>query len=344
VNSLIPHFPFLDGGGVDAVYNYVLGRYPTHAQHLFLRNNGNDPWLTNGVCAFTPPDYRKKTLLVYACCHGAQLCEYWLNHSSTRYIRDNFNIIFWQNYRTQGDAHYMPGQASRLSLLPDEYRELFIASFRKADVVVTHPAYGGTEFDPNHLISSYAKPSVTHIIKFHSPSFGALWPVCLYGDDWCKDLLVSGLSADQIKERLANGELHCNLSARFAQALTRMRHKDTLVDVGISRFFSAHFRTHRMFVTFNHPSFHLMASQALRIEESLAGQHPGIIHSLSPTEEAYCLALPWNSCNFQPVWPDHRISNRELGLRYTDSYPDTTGTFYGGQIERCAAEVIKAQQ
>lgn len=337
MNSLNEHFPFLGGHEVDNIYTSLTGRLPRHSQHMWIRNNGNDRWLTNGVCAFTPFDTDKKTLLVYACCHGAQLCEYWLNHSFTQHIRERYNIIFWQNYRAQGDAHYQPGQTHSVANLPEEYRELFIASFRSADVIVTHPAYGGTEFSPEFLMASYSNPDV-HVIRFHSPSFGALWPVCLFGDDWAKDLLRSGVSAHSLKALIRTGETHACLTKRFEKAMDRLHAKDRLVDVGIEGFFSRHWRTHRMFVTFNHPSFHLMAAQAQAIEKAVVCADPGFFPWLSPDDEQACLRLPWNACNFQPVWPDHAIATRELGLRYSDSYPDTDH-FYEKEIDRCASAV-----
>lgn len=327
-------FPFLDEPKVEALYRFFLDRSPTHAEHLWMRNNCNDSWLTNGVMAFQWPwDATKPVLLIYACCHGAQLCKYWLEFSQSGYVRGRYNLVFIQNYRVQGDAHYLASTGESIknpATLPDEYRELFLAVWRKAELVITHPAYGGTAFDPGSLFSNLGAKHA-RMLKFHSPSFGALWPVCLYGDDWVKKLLRGGMLAEEIKEVLAKGHTNADLPSRFTRAYGRLLLKDTYVDTPIAGFFETFCRRHRMFVTFNHPSFHLMGLQAMQLEARLAGK-------TIACDPAHILALPWNACNFQPVWPDHQVTHTHLRLVYPMGYSDTVG-FYDNEIDRCAREV-----
>jgi hypothetical protein len=145
-------------------------------------------------------------------------------------------------------------------------------------------------------------------------------------------LLRHGIKADEIKKSLELGRTSCDLPARFQLAVDRLSIKDSFVHTKIAPFFLEHYRRRRMFITFNHPSFTLMAMQGAQIEEMLG--------TASRDKEEHCLGLPWNACGFVPVWPDHKAVTRGLRLEYPDYFPDTDG-FYNSEIDRCALEVSR---
>jgi hypothetical protein len=336
MHILNPYFPPITADQADGLYEFFLNRCPSIDEQRWLTENANDNrWITNGVMAFSAPwDPNKKTLFLYTCCHGAQLMSFWLKYSTSQHITQTYNLCLAQNYRAQGDKNYSTGKPpGNVAGIPDTHRDIFLALFRKADVVITHPAYGGSDFSPESLIAM-TQPNV-RVIKFHSPSFAALWPVCFFGDAWAKELLRKGATPDAIIRQLRDGSVNCQLQARWEVAFDRLVRKDKIVDIDIARFFKRHWQRHRMFTTFNHPTFTLMGYQALRLEhivEGRDGKEVGIL------DYAMILGLPWDCCQMRPLWPDHPQVRRELGVRYPDFIGDTEG-FYAKEIWRCWDEV-----
>lgn len=333
-------FPPLNDGMIARICAGLLGRLPRPDELEWLKKNANDSWLVNGVMGFSQPWYDGRPLmLVYSCCHAAQLLTYWFAFSTSYYIFNHYNVVYLSNYRSMQDAHYgaPPGEKRDLASLPASYSEIFTALWRRADLIIHHPAYGDTEFSPGHLLEKFKDNSFQRI-SFHSPSFGALWPLCIFGDDWAKNELRRGVSADDLIAQLDKGTANCHLQERWAAAFERMQRKDRQVDIEIADFFEKHWREHRMFITVNHPSFTLMASQAMKIEAALLHRlRPGSVQ-LNKGQEDFLLQLPYNACNFQPVWPDHYLTAKELPTNYREHVGDTNH-FYADEVRRCAKEV-----
>lgn len=332
----------------EQIYRYFLGRPPSEEENSWLLSNANDPWPTNGVMCFSQPwDNTKATLLVYACCHGWQLLHYWANHGNN-YIRNAFNVVLVQNYRVMGDANYQ-GQASGqpradkiMEPIPHVYSDLFRAMCSKASWVVYHPAYDGTIFDPENLFEwPVGYDNEQRTVSFHSPSFAAFWPVSHFGDEHILHYLrTKEYSPKQLKSALRSGSLFCNYDVRFELGRSRLYSKDSRVKCGIAEFFLKYWTTHRMFLAFNHPSYHLMAYQGAKLCNYIERGECSIHHDA----EQFVLDLGDNEARL-PAWPDHKSTWKHFPFQFPMKYRvEEADAFYSHWIDDLQQKVTKENE
>ena len=286
---------------VATVFRDCTGRMPTTEEFDWLKTNSNCESPTSGWFGIAP-DWTpgKKLFVIYCACHSIPMIIFWKRWS---HLLSQYNWIAVFGYQLKAG-------------LPDALGSMFLNMFERADVVVYTPMFRNQEFDPFTLRKKYERPG--HFwVGFHSPSFEALWPICLgFGDEHIRELLRAGVSRDEIKRRISACTLDCHLPQRFTESVVRLRAKDDEVEIGFADFFLRRYKNHRMFFTHNHPSFSLVAYLCMRIEKSIAG----VPTELTPLEENFCLhGLPLNPSEMLPLLPDHPIVRNELGIAFADS-------------------------
>jgi hypothetical protein len=251
-----------------------------------------------------PFDCHKKTLVVYACCHGAQLVDYWNRFYPDRNLGDRFNVAWINNYAWRRDGRTSPH-------LVDNCGWLLMDLIRRADYFIWHPGYAGTEFDPRHMRRSWC-PSARSI-PFHSPSFEALWGISEYfGERPVAEAVARGLDMRACAAAWLSGILKTHLVDRFDAAVERLHNKDRDVDVGISDFFEDHCTDRRLFLTTNHPNTPLIGCLGQRIMR--------IVLNSAFEDCRHSLELPDNAIGLDE-WPDCGYAHRDLGLRYPLNVP-----------------------
>jgi hypothetical protein len=301
-----------DFGPIDPgwLFSYFAGVIPDAKKIKWSRTEVN-AGVSGSLMINRPFDEKKPLLVVYACCHGAQLVHY-LNC----YGPGGFNVAWISNYRWRGS-----GLQSQLDSPLDS--GLFSGIVQKATHLVYHPAYPGTSFDPSTF-------PVESKVSFHSPSFEALWGISEFFGEWpVMGMLSEGLSVKQAQERWKNREMKTYLDLRFDLACRRLLRKDDLVQVKLTDYFLRHFRHRRLFLTTNHPNFPIIAWIGQNVLARLFGL---------PIKEDETLAVPDNPIGLD-YWPDCWYACHDSALE-PFSFPPAYGDLaehdrhYLGIIER----------
>lgn len=292
-------------------FQYMTDRWPTDGEFKWFDSVTNLPHSPASVLFGVSPEFNlaRPTVIFYSACHSIQILHWLYNWSKTGFIRDvNWLVLF----AVQLDRDFEAGKP-----LPP-YFPMMEMALSKADQVVYTPMFRSAPLDPR-VIKSRVAPD-KQWISFHAPSFAALWPVCLHwGDEHVRRALEMGFPPYVIKQGIRDATFPCRMVQRWEEDFDRMLAKDEEVEVRICDFFKKFWRNKRMFLTFNHPSYHLVSHLSQKIEKKLLG-YAAVTTS---TEDQFSLdAVPENDCGFFPVWPDHDIASNELGVAYATFHPD----------------------
>lgn len=307
-----------------AAFEFLAGHRPNDSQYRwFVSYVNRAPPSTDSVFLCVDPAFHpsRKTVVFYSTCHLVPIMHYL--HVHARYLR--IHDVNWVCVLATNWAH--PFRKTHTLPL---YFWLLENACRRADYIVYSPMFRGTDADPMRLRADTATPH-QRWIGFHAPSFGALWPLChKWGDEQVAERLSRGESAEAIKTEIRNGSIFCDLKRRWQHDFERLLWKDDEVVAKIVPFFERNWKTHRLFLSLNHPSYHLASCLAMQIEKALVGHAPALL----PWEEHFCLyGVPLNPCGMLPVLPDHPAVVRELGISYPQDFPDVD-RYYEGVVDQ----------
>lgn len=300
--------PLWNFGPVDPgwLFNTFCGRSPTRGECIWTDREVN-VGTAGSLMINRPWDARKGLLVIYACCHGAQLLH-WLNRYGPPDLA-TFNVAWVSNYKFR--------EAVQPDFAPARWGVL-----RRASRLVYHPAYIGSLFDPERF-------GVNTKVSFHSPSFEPLWAVSEYYGEWpVLGMIAEGLTLAEAQECWRLRKMETYLGQRVELARRRLARKDAAVQVKIADFFWTHYQTTRLFLTTSHPAFPLIGYIGQRVCQELFG---------TPLDEAGASLLPSNPLGLDS-WPDCWYARHHEALR-PFGYPPEYGTNYEAHYESLIARI-----
>lgn len=253
---------------------------------------------------------RKPTIAVYTSCHANQLRDY---------------LNAWRPDITETHhVHYILTHQLQLDYKEDHARILH-GIFADADYIFCNwlaiDKFGW--FATENLIG--AKKATVRLVTFVPPCFSAFWPVAeFFGEDPVHKYLDKGYSVDEIIEIYKNGQFDPLFNQRFSSQIEGLRLRERERDVKLSDFILRNYKTHKIFFTTNHPSFHVIGYFAEALLHKAGFEARSEFHSL---------ALPVNGGHMGNHWPE---TDYEF-THYRFTYPKTL------QGERGGAEVYYPQ-
>lgn len=135
------------------------------------------------------------------------------------------------------------------------------------------------------------------LCSFVPPSCACWWPVTEhYGEEPVQMAIDEGLKVEEIVALYKAGTLDWKFQYRFQTQIDGLRHRERLRDVQLSAYVMRHYKMHRMFFTYNHPSFHVIAYLTDECLGHLGFKQLGEDHSL---------AVGQNEAKMGNHYPDH---------------------------------------
>jgi len=240
-------------------------------------------------------------------------------------------------------AHYRPDVVERyypviildfalvLSVIRDKRFPvpLFVeAAWRKADAVLFTPigeSYG--PFSSEHLLRMVKPDCKT--VAFTGPNQGCWWPVCeLVGEHGAINLFNEGLNPDQVIDRFRDKKFDPKFDLRFAEQMAFLKGKQSFGSIRLTEFIQAHYRTHKLFFTFNHPTYNVLAFCA---DCALA------LMGMIPMGDEHSLSLPLDSISLGDIYPETHYEFEHYNLRYPMRYTAGSEAFYERKIHEAYA-------
>lgn len=242
------------------------------------------------------PEVKKgcPSLLLFTSCHAHQILHY-LDHYR-RDIRARFNV-------TAILIHVATNE-------PAASRDpRFVQAFQEADFVVYHPLrrekFG--EFSTDALLA-HCKPTCVKI-GIPSPSISCFWPITEYfGLEPVLALKRAGLTAEQVISCFENRSgFDPMFWPRWSQGVGRILLKEQSCDVKIADFVIRNQQRTKLWLTFNHPTYRLIAYM---VEQCLARMDG------EARDEDFVLQLPMNAYGFTHNFPETQYEWDYFGFTY----------------------------
>lgn len=253
-------------------------------------------------------------LLMYTSCHAEQFLSY-LRQYRPEWLRQfHFVILF---------THRLLLHRGFFSL------EFIHGIFKHADLVFTNPMNPKFEELSTVPLLPLCKPTCK-IVTFVPPSVAAFWPVVeAFGEEPAAKMMMDGLTVDEAVKQFSDGKMDCMFDYRYQSQMERLKRREQDCDVAISGFIDAHLKTHKMFFTANHPTFHLAA---YIMEMGL--RKFGFEHK----PDDWLLGLPINGAGFSNHYPETHYEWGHYGFQYPRRWENEWGgaaNFYSGIIRKC---------
>jgi hypothetical protein len=118
-----------------------------------------------------------------------------------------------------------------------------------------------------------------------------------HNEDSVVAYLEAGKTVEEITAIFLSGNFDYDYESRFKSQIDRLRYREAHRDVKISAYIMHHYVSHRMFLTYNHMSFHL----ASFITEECLGYL-----GFKQKNEDHSLTVGWNEAQFGNSYPDHQ--------------------------------------
>lgn len=179
-------------------------------------------------------------------------------------IAERYKVIYFRNFRA-GDQ----GPLSEKNI-------------RNCDILLEQIAHGAPEMPQKSLL-----PKWTKVIRFPIVWFNSLWPTYTrdarnppkgageqlwpYGDRLILDALKEGLSPEAATQRWFEADVASHIDIdRFHQInAAKADELDRRAEIKLGSYAQNNFRSERLFVTHNHPSFRMLEVMRDRIYEAL---------------------------------------------------------------------------
>lgn len=254
----------------------------------------------------------QRTLLIYSSCYAEQL--------TTIFTRvPEFNRAFHVNA-------FLIHVAEQNNLTDLAEHACVRDLFAKADVILTNP--WGEKWGNKGLgrVRELARPN-TPVWRFVSPNFAAFWPIVPhFGEHGVIRMCQAGATEADVHAAFDAGTFEAYLPERLAGQLARLAKRELDGDTRIADFVRAHYRTHKMWFTENHPAYHVMAHVASQLLQRLG---------LKGWTEEETLAMPHDGTGKWNAHPETDYEWRALGLTYPQHYRDEWGgsAYYHGLIK-----------
>jgi hypothetical protein len=251
------------------------------------------------------PRGNRKLLLLWSGCWGRAILHYMQHYRQELLeIYSPLIVIDYGLVLSVTRDHKFP--------LPELVRDAWAA----ADAVIFSPigaCYG--ELSSEFLLR-FVKPECK-TASFTGPSQGCWWPICpLVGEHGAHALMAQGLSDDQIWQRFAVGTFDSKFEVRFAEQRAWLKGKQSFGSVRLSEFLERHYLNHKLFFTFNHPTYPVTTFCA----ESCFG----ILGEATKPEE-FVLSLPIDAYMVGDIMPETHYEWDYYKFTYPMRYTSTWG-------------------
>lgn len=274
--------------GEQIIYAYArfLGVLPTpgeiiHAGEHFTVEGRHNCYLQLDSRIFSEPNGKRKNLLVYSSCHGEQIdC----------YLRKYRQDVLDQCY-----LHIL--YSHRMALNRETSNNRFMQSlFANADFLIYNVLSEKFGVFSTNVLLKHMKSDLK-LCSFVPPSCACWWVLTEhYGEEPVQMAIDEGLKVEEIVALYKASTLDWKFQYRFQTQIDRLRHRERLRDVPLSAYVMRHYKTHRMFFTYNHPSFHVIAYLTDECLGHLGFKQLGEDHSLSVGQ---------NEAKMGNHYPDH---------------------------------------
>ncbi len=309
--------------GEQIIYAYArfLASQPTpgeiiHAAQNCTTDTKHNCYLQLDPRIFSEPIGKRKNLLVYSSCHAEQICVY-LNAYRQDVMDQCYLHMFFSHRATLG--------------APESNNRLVHSIFGAADYIIWNDLAENFGCFSTAVLGKHCKTGV-QIVSFVPPSCACFWPICEHhGEIGVVDYLDAGCNVNEIIERFLAGKFNYQYESRFQSQIDRLRYREAHRDVKISSYVLRHLKTHRMFFTYNHPSFHLIAY----IVENCLGYL-----GFKELPEEHSLEVPQNLAAFGNHYPDHSSSFNFFSFAYPMDFARERGganIYYPTVINEAAA-------
>lgn len=265
----------------------------------------------------------KPILLMYTSCHAEQFLSYLRQHRPD--VLDKYHCVILFTHRLLLHRGFF-------SL------EFVHGVFKHADLVITNPMNPKFEELSTIPLLPLCKPDCK-IATFVPPSVSSFWPVVeVFGEEPIAKAILAGLTCEQTIGQFMTGKLDCLFDYRYQSQMERLKLREKDCDVAISGFIDNHLKTHKMFFTSNHPTFHLAAYIVEQLLHKL---------NLSMARGAdWALSMPVNGAGFSNHHPETDYEWRHYGFTYPQRWEKEWGgaaKFYP-EVIRKAYQTIKVPE
>lgn len=184
-------------------------------------------------------------MVFYTSCHAYQFIRY-LTTYRPEVLEDYLIVILYNHLLINARPHF------DLNLL-----QLIMG---RAAVVITNPfseKFGDLSL---HSLMVHYDPRTQTDITFVPPSVSHYWPVSEhFGEEpVARYIYNDGTTANEMIDQYLRGRFICMFSERSKRQMDRLGLRGQNCDVQINKFIHDHQKTHKMFFTSNHPTFHLI--------------------------------------------------------------------------------------
>lgn len=257
---------------------------------------------------------KKPTILFFTSCHCFQIDHYLRTWRPE--ILDLFHVHYLMIHQLQLDPTISVNRMVRG----------LVAS---ADIVFDNaflPKFA--PFDSGNILAS-AKPSLRRF-SFVPPTSACWWPVVVpFGEEGVIEHMRGGLDDGQIINRFNEGTFDPQFGKRFKEQMQNLRMREDRHDVKLVDFVMRHYRTHKMWLTYNHPTYHVISHLVERMLEKI-----GIAARTNP------LDVPTNAAGMGSHFPETPYEWEFYRLEYPIRWTEDRGgkAFYHDQIRQSYAK------
>jgi hypothetical protein len=282
---------------ITALYRWFLGVTPTkeemlHAAVHVTTDTKHNCYLQVDKRMFNEKEPARKHLLVYSSCHCEQIGVYLEKYRPD--VLDDCYLHMLFTHRMDCNREVSNNR-------------LVWSMFANADLIIWNVLDAKFGQRSTEVLGKHCKPDVK-IVSFVPPSCACWWPVTeFHGEQPVESAVDEGQSLDEIIANFSAGKLNYHYSYRFESQIARLAHRECNRDVGLSDYVMRHYKTHRMFFTFNHPSFHVISYLADQCLGKLGFKMLGEGHSLT---------VGVNEANMGNHYPDHPSMWEFYGFEY----------------------------
>lgn len=254
-----------------------------------------------------PEQNNRKNMLFYTACNGRMIRHYVKNHRPDIYSAYNLHQLY---------VHSLVILSTQDKVI--DFPDIVPALFRNADVLFYNPIGAVYQQFSDQNVLRFLKLDAK-ALSYSGPNQGCWWVICpIFGEHGAWELFDQGLSNQQVWNKLQDGSFDPKFEERFKLQMAWMKGHDSGTDAGMFDFILNHYKRCKMFFTFNHPTYNLIACIADQCFTKLGYTPLGDEHSIS---------LPSDSCMVADVYPESHYEFDYFKFEYPMKFDKGMGGF-----------------